>query len=616
MASLGSIRRSAPDLPVGRTIEFIHEELRQLRGGEPATYIPALADADPDWFGISLVMLDGQRYDAGDSAKTFTIQSISKPFVFGMALEDRGAEDMLARVGVEPTGDPFNHIAVEEETRRPFNPMVNAGAIVTTDLLGGDGRDGQFRRLCTGFAQLAGRELTVDEDVFTSERVTGDRNRAIAYFMRAFDMLPADVDAALDLYFRQCSLLVDCHDLAVMAATLANRGVNPVTSERALSEEHVVRVLSVMNTCGMYDFAGEWVYRVGMPAKSGVSGGIIAVVPGQLGIGIYSPPLDQRGNSVRGIAACESLSEHFNLHVLKPHSSAADVVRRVYTGASVRSKRRRTEREAAVLRAEGPGTVVLELQGDLYFASAEALSREVRSQLDVASVLILDCRRVGTVDEGAVAVLDDILGLAARMGSRRAFCGARRGTAVAEILSAQRAADPSLLEFADVDAALEWQEDQILHQHSAATSEPASDLAHHDLMAGLGDGAVMALERVTQIVKFEVGEVVFQEGDRTDSLYFVLEGRVGIYIHVAGQPRRLATMGPSAAFGEMALLDGGARSTSVRAEEATTCRLVSSEVLRTLSEDFPTLTATIYANIARSLSRRLRDANEEIRALD
>ena len=242
--------------------------------------------------------------------------------------------------------------------------------------------------------------------MFRSERETGDRNRAIAYLMRNFGMLDGDVDEMLDLYFRQCSFLVTCRDLAVAAATLANRGRNPVTGERALASGYVGNVLSVMQTCGMYDFAGEWTYTVGLPAKSGVSGGVIAVLPGQLGIGVLSPPLDARGNSVRGIEVCRRLADDFALHPHRPASVATGVVRRRYRAGTVRSARARSVTEEAALAVAGNHVVVHELQGDLFFATTEVLVREVLDDLDDVEHVIIDGRRVGRVDDpGAPAAL-------------------------------------------------------------------------------------------------------------------------------------------------------------------------------------------------------------------
>ena len=301
--------------PLRAFLKDLHARYQPVREGVVADYIPELSKADPGWFGLCVATVDGQVFQFGDSEQDFTIQSISKPFVYGLALEDHGRDRVLERIGVEPTGDPFNSIILEEDTKRPHNPMVNAGAIAAASLVEGPGPAERLNHVLEMFRRYTGREVKVDMSVFTSERATGHRNRAIAYLMLNFGMMPPNPEDALDLYFKQCSVLVNCRDLAVMAATLANGGVNPVSGERAISSQYVRDVLSLMHSCGMYDFAGEWAYKVGLPAKSGVAGGIIAVVPGQAGIGVFSPLLDRRGNSVRGIRACQELSEHFGLHV-------------------------------------------------------------------------------------------------------------------------------------------------------------------------------------------------------------------------------------------------------------------------------------------------------------
>lgn len=293
----------------------LHQRYQSLCEGKVADYIPELARANPHWFGISVVTKDGQVYEVGDCQQLFTIQSISKAFVYGMALEEHGRDQVLTKVGVEPTGEAFNSIILDEKTNRPYNPMVNAGAIATTDLIQGSNATERLKRILEMFRRYAGREMYIDMPVSLSERITGNRNRAIAYLMNNFGMIGDRIEETLDLYFQQCSILVNCRDLAAMAATLANGGVNPITHERAIDSQYVQDVLSVMHTCGMYDYAGEWAYRVGIPAKSGVGGGITAVVPNRLGIGTFSPPLDAKGNSVRGIKVCEELVNTFGLHL-------------------------------------------------------------------------------------------------------------------------------------------------------------------------------------------------------------------------------------------------------------------------------------------------------------
>ena len=230
--------------------------------------------------------MDGTLYTAGDAAKRFTIQSISKAFVYGHALDRLGREAVLKHVGVEPTGESFNSISLDQVHNRPFNPMVNAGAIATAELIEGKDPTERQQALSALMARYAGRVLELDEAVYLSEKATGHRNRAIAFMMLNSGMIKRDPEEVLDLYFRQCSLLVDTRDLALMAATIANDGINPRTGVRALARTHVPDVLTVMNMCGMYNYAGQWSYEIGLPAKSGVSGAIILIIPGQAGIAI------------------------------------------------------------------------------------------------------------------------------------------------------------------------------------------------------------------------------------------------------------------------------------------------------------------------------------------
>jgi glutaminase len=298
-------------------IKEVHSKYKPLQEGAVANYIPELAKVNPDLFGICIATVDGQIYEVGDYQQLFTIQSMSKVFVYGLALEDHDRDYVLTRVGVEPTGDAFNAIILDEKSKRPYNPMVNAGAIATTSLIKGHGATERLNRILDMYRRYIGRDVFVDISVFTSERSTGHRNRATAHLMLNFGMIDENIEEALDLYFQQCAVMVNCRDLAVMAATLANRGVNPVSQQQAVDPRYIKDILSVMYTCGMYNFAGEWAYKVGFPAKSGVSGGILAVVPNQMGIAVFSPRLDSRGNSVRGVKVCEELSQRLGLHLFE-----------------------------------------------------------------------------------------------------------------------------------------------------------------------------------------------------------------------------------------------------------------------------------------------------------
>lgn len=273
------------------------------------------AGTDADCFAISVVTTEGAAFSAGDDTQLFAIQSISKVFTYGIALQDHGREHVLTRVGVEPTGHRYHAIYLEEETGRPYNPMVNAGAIAIADLIKGQDLTDSLTRVIKIMSQYAGRRLLVDAPTFAYEFQTDHRNRAIAHLMRASGAVQGNIDEVLHLYYQHCSLLVNTIDLARMGATLANGGIQPQSGERVLSTEFVRDVLSVMNSCGMYDSSGEWAYKVGLPAKSGVSGAILGVVPGRMGIATYSPPLSAIGHSIRGLAAFEALSEALKLHV-------------------------------------------------------------------------------------------------------------------------------------------------------------------------------------------------------------------------------------------------------------------------------------------------------------
>ena len=300
-----------------RCIGDLYEKHRGNNRGNLASYIPELGKANPDHFAISVVTVDGQEFSVGDSQHEFTIQSIIKPLAFLVALEIHGREKTLSHVGVEPSGDAFNSVELNPRTRLPYNPMVNAGAIAVASLIKGASPEAGVAALLQRLAIAVGRELRIDERVRDSESMTGSRNRAIAYLLHNFDVIDEQIDHTLHQYFSQCSVLVNSRDLAMIAATVANLGENPMSGKEAFALTYVRDAMAAMFTCGMYDYSGEWAYRVGVPAKSGVAGGIMAVINRQLGISVYSPRLDERGNSVRGIAVCTDLAEEFGLHAFE-----------------------------------------------------------------------------------------------------------------------------------------------------------------------------------------------------------------------------------------------------------------------------------------------------------
>ena len=571
-------------------------EFRDTDGGEVATYIPELGRADPTWFSICVCTTDGHVYEVGDSGVEFTIQSISKPFVFGAALELRGRDEVLAHVGVEPSGNPFNAIVVDNDNR-PFNPMVNAGAIVTTAMVATE------ERILDCLGRYVGHEVVVDDAVYESERASGDRNRAIAFLMRSFGLIEGDADAVVDNYFRQCAVSVTCRDLSVMAATLANRGRNPLTGDVALPEHLVESVMSVMGTCGMYDASGEWMFRVGLPAKSGVAGGVLAVLPGQFGISVFSPLLDARGNSTRGIKICERISADFDVHPMRFRPDVAGVVRRTYTCAEARSSRVRTRDEVDLLDRHGAAARVFELQGELFVGTAERLFRQVIAAFDEAEIemVVLDCKRVSRTDDAALRMLEEMRGALEAVGCALVIADAHGRP--------------------DVDVALEWCEDQVLERFGEFAGVTTSELAAQELLQGLDADELTALTAVTRSHHLVAGDVLFKRGDPADSVFFIRSGALSVLLPVAGDTdaesaaHRLARLGPGVTVGEMALVDDSVRSADVVVAQDAVLIELSTAAIAALRTAYPGLTTHLHVNLTRVLADRLRRANEQLRLL-
>lgn len=297
-------------------VETAYARFRDERTGQVADYIPALAEADPSAFGLCVANTRGDTYALGDADEGFSIQSVSKPFVFALVCDALGAEEAARRLGVDATGLAFNSImAVELRPDRTTNPMVNSGAIATTSLMPGVNAADRWHQVREGLSRFAGRALAFDERVYRSEAATNQRNAGLAHLLRGYGRVYCDPEEATDVYTRQCSLLVTARDLAAMGATLAGGGVNPLTGEQVVSADTCRRVLAVMATAGLYERSGTWLYDVGLPGKSGVSGGIVTVSPGKGAVAAWSPPLDAAGNSVRGQLATRFLSERLGLNL-------------------------------------------------------------------------------------------------------------------------------------------------------------------------------------------------------------------------------------------------------------------------------------------------------------
>ena len=294
---------------IDRALAAAHQKYRTLQEGKNADYIPALAKVDPNLFGIALVTADGKVYIAGDAKSEVSIQSISKPFTAALVMEETTVDALPKSIGVDATGQPFNSIvAIEPYKRAEINPLVIPGAIAATAMVSGGSRDEVWKKILIFYSDFAGRPLSVNQEVFKSESDTNHRNRAIASLMAAYGHIKGDPLEATDIYTEQCSVSVNARDLATMAATLANGGKNPVTGKQVMRADNVPELLAIMATAGLYDDSGKWLYATGLPAKSGVGGGLIAVSPGKFGIAVISPPLDEAGNSVRAQRAIADIS--------------------------------------------------------------------------------------------------------------------------------------------------------------------------------------------------------------------------------------------------------------------------------------------------------------------
>ncbi len=311
-------RRAPAGDPFREALARAYTEYRGLTEGKNADYIPVLAKVEPQLYGIAIATVDGSVYEVGNARDEFSIQSVSKIFTLARAIELLGAAAVERQIGVNATGMPFNSIiAIElgKDEHPAGNPLVNPGAIATVASLPADGADDKWKGIIATYGAFAGRQLSVNEEVYESETETNTRNRAIATLLTAHEVIKTAPLEALDLYTRQCSVSVNARDLAIMGATLANGGRNPVTQQKVVAPGTVEHVLAVMATAGLYETTGAWMYEVGVPAKSGVGGGIVAVVPNRFAIGTFSPPLDEAGNSVRGQRAIASIIRAMNANV-------------------------------------------------------------------------------------------------------------------------------------------------------------------------------------------------------------------------------------------------------------------------------------------------------------
>ena len=602
--------------PVQAMLERLHERHAGDMSGEVASYIPELAGADPTWFGISMVTADGSVYEVGDTRREFTIQSISKPLTFALALETVGEEEVRRHVDVEPSGEAFNSITLQPGTGLPLNPMVNAGAIATASLIEPLGFEQPIDRILHEYSQFAGRHLKVDEAVFRSENETGNRNRAIAYLLKNAGVIERDVEEVVETYFRQCATLVTGRDLATIAATLASTGVNPVTGERVLREDTVRDVLSVMASCGMYDSAGDWLYTIGLPAKSGVAGGIIAVLPGQLGIAVYSPPLDAHGNSVRGIKVCEDISSELHLHVMSPARRPPPPVRIERTCVDSRSKRLRGPAEQQILAEHGRRVKVLELQGELSFAAGELVTSSALHRAEHHDFTVLDFRAVRAIDLIDVPIFSHLIESCEEAGSEIAFSDVDRHPAFLDELTSHReqAGHHPLRTFPDLDLALEWCEQGLLDKYGELESDPELSLAQHGATLGMSIDQIELLSSHLEHAEYEAGEMIYgTELAVPDQMLLVTAGKISLLAEDDdGGHRRLATLSPGMTLGEISMIAGAPLAGMPRADTEVKAWVLGEGDLEVLRARNPDLVVTLLENLLRQVALRVGHMRAEL----
>ncbi|MBO4224864.1 glutaminase A [Bradyrhizobium neotropicale] len=597
--------RSRP--PLLRFLQSCHDEFAAETGGAVADYIPELGKADPAHFGISLATLDGHVYEVGDTKVPFTIQSMSKPFVFALALDTLGAARVESAIGVEPSGDPFNSIRLNAENH-PFNPMVNAGAIACTGLIHEAKGDAAFDYIRQALGRFAGRELALDEAVYLSESATGDRNRAIGYLLRTNAVIKDNVASVLDVYFRQCAVLVTARDIAIMAATLANRGINPVTGKQVMTPYAISRTLSVMTSSGMYDFAGEWIYRVGIPAKSGVGGGILAALPARLGLGSYSPKLDKHGNSVRGIKVCEALSSHYDLHMLNRSDDARTSIIADYNIGKSPSRRVRRPHERDILAAHHEEVRIIELVGTLSLSAVDYVSRRMASE-PRPQFVVFDLHRVTSTTRAGARLVAEAFEELAALGVTVILSGIKRSSTEWKTLREWTAKLGNIRDFYLLDTAVEWAEDQIVYRYGGSIDFfETTELSEQPLLAGLSAEELTDLASLASTHTYRSGEKIISAGDPAGSLFFLRSGVVHVTLP---DGVRLATLTAGMAFGEMALIEP-VRSADVLADQAATAWEIPLRDFERFSKQHPRAGERIMRNLAQLLADRLIVANAKV----
>ncbi|MCP9834000.1 MULTISPECIES: glutaminase A [unclassified Cyanobium] len=600
----------------------LHASFSGVREGRVADYIPELAKACPDDFGIVIATSGGRIYEIGDTRKEFTIQSISKPFIYALALKTLSFDFMASKIDVEPSGEAFNAISLDPDSGKPRNPMINAGAIAASAQICDADPSGAVELLLEYFGELAGRRLTINEDVYRSEKETGHRNRAIGHLLRNFNIIESDPEPALDLYFQQCAISVTCHDLAVMASTLACQGRNPFTGGHPLSYDITVRVLALMGTCGMYDFAGQWLHDVGIPAKSGVAGGVMAVIPGRLGIATYSPPLDNFGNSVRGVAVCRQLSVGVGLSLFNQYSQADATIRRSYQGSQRKSRRWRSERELEILAPHRDEVRIIHVQGVLDFGGIEQLASELVRLSNDVRILILDLAHVtecpmessGLLDRQLCSIEDDGVEILLSRAGRLPLVS-KTDWSITDRIDAYEHLD-SALEAAE-ELLLSWYRPQAV----AGGSDGGPDLPEQGFLAPLSEEHRRLLAECMVRRAFVAGDFVIRRGDPGDELFLVRSGSFDIALDIKTgdghcHSTRLATFGPGLCFGEIGFVAQTPRTADIIATQPGECWVLHRSDFEALSASHPDVVIALLKALTCDIGAKLSQTSVQLTLME
>lgn len=635
---------------------YLSEVLKQLRPMTSGAVNPVTSDVtcpDIHKVGITITTVDGYQYSAGDVDHKFAIQSIAKAFTYGLALEDLGLDEVGKKVDVEPSGDPFNQISLEQDIGRPNNPMINAGAIATIGLIKDRENTKRITRLADTMQQAAAGSpgvLDINEAVYRAENLGGDRNRALAWLLHSFRIIDFDPEAVLQDYFLVSSTNVTTQNLSMMAATLANKGSNPVTGGQLFSAETTRQVLSVMMTCGMYDAAGNWMTDVGLPAKSGIDGGIMVVVPGQMGIGVYSAPVDTHGNSVRGTAGIQRMTSDFGLHYADASPLGGSTLGAHYSLADASPGPIRSTELSRTTRQYGKRCQILEASGDLGFAEAETMVRTITEMHDEVSMVVLDFQGVDAYSKATIILLalmiaswrdrakdmvfidrsdsliDSILHYSTTRDDldlpdpRQQAKSASAGQI--DLLSDAMPTGQSITEefrlFNNRSTALEWAELRLAQRYAPLVLQRHNAVREPDtapVFEFLSSDEAEELSSYMQGRHYTAGTVIRHIGQPFDGIYFIRSGRVELASEGHDDARyRHAYLPPGSTFGQFALGDTGQQLTTIRAVDDVEVLVLTAQHLSSLEQSDPTLAIRLWTAVAREAYTMLGQISREVGA--